>query len=88
MRKNSGEYLVSRAMCLMQFLKKILLFQEDGNSLSSKQYIPSRMKLGIALYYMAHYGDAIHFGVASGLSKATALKYLHQVAAHLFTANI
>ncbi len=38
------------------------------------------MKLGIALYYMAHGGDAMHLEAASGLSKATALKYVHQVA--------
>jgi hypothetical protein len=29
---------------------------------------------------MAHCGDAIHLEAASGLSKATALHYVHQVA--------
>ena len=49
-------------------------------SCNSEQNISARLKLGIAPYYMAHCGDAIHLEAASGLSKATALKYVHQVA--------
>ena len=56
-------------------------FLRDGNSRNKKQNIPSRLKLGIALYYMAHGGDAAHLESASGLTKATALKYVHRVAA-------
>ena len=52
----------------------------DSNSRKFEQNISARLKLGIALYYMAHGGDAIHLEAASGLSKATALKYVHQVA--------
>jgi hypothetical protein len=42
--------------------------------------IPAGLKLGVALYYMVHGGDAIHLEAASWLSKLTALKYLHEVA--------
>ena len=52
----------------------------DSNSCNSEQNISASLKLGIALYYMAHGGDAMHLEAASGLSKATALKYVHQVA--------
>ena len=56
-------------------------FLREGNSYNRQQNIPARMKLGIALYYMAHGGDAAHLECSSGLTKATALKYVHQVAA-------
>ena len=56
-------------------------FLREGNSYNRQQNIPARLKLGIALYYMAHGGDAAHLECASGLTKATALKYEHQVAA-------
>jgi hypothetical protein len=44
------------------------------------QLAQSRLKLGAALYYMAHGGHAFHLESASGLSKPTALKYVHEVA--------
>jgi hypothetical protein len=61
-------------------LGEISQFLTDSSSRNSQQNVSARLKLGIALYYMAHGGDAIHLEAASGLSKATALKYLHEVA--------
>ena len=61
-------------------LAEISPYLTDSNSRNSQQNISARLKLGIALYYMAHGGDAIHLEAASGLTKATALKYVHQVA--------
>ena len=61
-------------------LAELSPFLTDGRSRNSQQNIPARLKLGVALYYMAHGGDAIHLESASGLSKATALKYVHEVA--------
>jgi hypothetical protein len=55
-------------------------FLADSNSRNSQQNISASLKLGVALYHMAHGGDAIHLEAASGILKATALKYLHQVA--------
>ncbi len=52
----------------------------DSNSCNSEENISARLKLGNALYYMAHGGDAKHLEAASGLSKVTPLKYVHQVA--------
>ncbi len=49
-------------------------------SSNSQQNVSARIKLGAALYYMAHCENAIHLEAASGLSKAIALKYVHQVA--------
>jgi hypothetical protein len=60
-------------------LAEISPYLIDSNSRNSEQNISARLKLGIALYYMAHCGDAIHLEASSGLSKATALKYVHQV---------
>ena len=61
-------------------LEDLSLHLSDGGSYNTEQNIPASLKLGVALYYMAHGGDAIHLEAASGLSKATALKYLHRVA--------
>ena len=55
-------------------------FLHDGRSRNSQQNVPACLKLGVALYYMAHGGDAIHLEAASGLSKANALKYVHEAA--------
>ena len=55
-------------------------FLHDGRSRNSQQNVPACLKLGVSLYYMAHGGDAMHLESASGLSKATALKYVHEVA--------
>jgi hypothetical protein len=67
----------------------VLLLQTltDSNSRNSEheQNISAHLKLRIAPYYMTHCGDAIHLEAASGLSKATALKYVHQVAELIFT---
>ena len=53
---------------------------DNGSSRNHQQDIPAHLKLGVALYFMAHAGDAVHLEAASGLSKATALKYVHEVA--------
>ena len=64
-------------MVILDDLEPFLL---DGNSTNVQQNIIAPLKLAIALYYMAHGGDAAHLEMVSGLSKPTALKYLHQVA--------
>jgi hypothetical protein len=65
-------------------LAEILPYFTDSNSRNSQQNISARLnltlKLEIELCYIAHGVDAIHLEAASGLSKATALKYVHQVA--------
>ena len=66
-------------------LAELSPFLNDGTSRNHQQNIPARLKLGVALYYMAHGGDAIHLEAASGLSKATALKYVHEVAELIWT---
>ena len=58
-------------------LEDLSLHLSDGGSYNTEQNIPASLKLGVALYYMAHGGDAIHLEAAS---EATALKYLHRVA--------
>ena len=58
-------------------LEDLSLHLSDGGSHNTEQNIPASLKLGVALYYMAHGGDAIHLEAAS---EATALKYLHRVA--------
>ncbi len=68
-------------------LEELSPFLTDGRFRNSQQNIPACLKLGVALYCMAHCGDAIHLESASGLSKATALKYVHEgaelICAHL-----
>jgi hypothetical protein len=61
-------------------LEELHPFLMQGRSPNRRQNVSAELKLGVSLYYMAHGGDAIHLEAASGLSKATALKYLHQVA--------
>ncbi len=61
-------------------LGELLPFLSDGKSLNPQKNTPAHLKLVVALYYMAHGGDAVHLEAASGLSKATALKYVHEVA--------
>ena len=55
-------------------------FLDDGKSRNHRQNVPASLKLGVALYFFAHGGDAFHLEAASGLSKPTALRYVHQVA--------
>ena len=61
-------------------LAELSPFLNNGASRNSQQNTPASLKLGVALYFMAHGGDAIHLEAASGLSKSTALKYVHEVA--------
>ena len=55
-------------------------FLNDGMSRNHQQNVSASLKLGVALYCFAHGGDCFHLEAASGLSKPTALKYVHQVA--------
>ena len=41
-------------------LAELSPFLNDDTSRNHQQNIPARLKLGVALYYMAHGGDAIH----------------------------
>ncbi len=59
-------------------LQELSPYLQDGNSRNNQENLSARLKLGVALYYMAHGGDAIH--LEAGSAKATALKYVHQVA--------
>ncbi len=62
-------------------LAELSPFLSDDTSLNHQQNISACLKLGVVHYdYMAHCGDAIHLEAASGLFKATALKYVHEVA--------
>jgi hypothetical protein len=54
-------------------------FITDGKSKNSAQNVTAPVKLGIALYFMAHGMDGDVLGGAAGLERHTALKYLHQV---------
>ena len=54
-------------------------YLRNGRSRNRRQNVSAEMKLGIALYYMAHGGSGKHLSSASGLKKCTALKYLYQV---------
>jgi hypothetical protein len=56
-----------------------------GRSPNPSQNLAPEIKIGIALYFMAHGGDGVTLGHASGLKKSTALKYLHQVAGLIVT---
>ena len=51
-----------------------------GKSRNKSQNLCARMKIGVALYYFAHGGSGENFSSVSGLSKAVALKYVHQIA--------
>jgi hypothetical protein len=53
-------------------------FITDGKSKNSAQNVTAPVKLGIALYFMAHGMDGDVLGGAAGLERHTALKYLHQ----------
>ena len=55
-------------------------FLNDGMSRNHQQNVSASLKLGVALYCFAHGGDSFHLEAASGLSRPTALKYVHQVA--------
>ncbi len=70
-----------RRLVFEAVLEELSPFLTDSHSQNSQQNISACLKLGVALYYMAHGGNAIHLKAASGLSNATALKYVHQVAA-------
>ena len=54
---------------------------KDGRSRNGRQNVEARVKVGIALFYMAHGGDGISLGAISGLKNNSALKYLHEVSA-------
>ena len=55
-------------------------WMKSGTSRNRKQNLCARMKIGVALYYFAHGGTGHNLAKISGLSKGTALKYVHQVA--------
>ena len=61
-----------------EVLAELSPFLNDGTSRNSRHTlnIPAGLKLGVALYYMVHGGDAVHLEAASGLSESTALKYV------------
>ena len=61
-------------------LHELVPFLDDGKSRNHRQNVPASLKLGVALYFFAHGWDAFYLEAASGLSKPTALKYVHQVA--------
>jgi hypothetical protein len=52
---------------------------QDGFSRNRGQNVSAELKLGVALFYMAHGGGGMHLRKASGLSIATALKYVYDV---------
>ena len=52
---------------------------KDGRSRNGRKNVEARVKVGIALFYMAHGGDGISLGAMSGLKNNSALKYLHEV---------
>ena len=52
-------------------------FLSDGMSRNHHKTYQQVLKLGVALYCFAHSGDSFHLEAASGLSKPTALKYVH-----------
>ena len=56
----------------------------DGRSRNGCQNVEARVKVGIALVYMAYVGDGITLGAISGLKNNSALMYLHQVSAAIF----
>ena len=58
---------------------------KPGRSYNPSQNLSPDIKIGIALYYMAHGGDGVTLGHASGLRNSSALKYLHQVAELIVT---
>jgi hypothetical protein len=60
-------------------LRALSPFITDGKSRNSLQNVTAPVKLGIALYYMAHGMDGDVLGGAAGLERHTALKYLHEV---------
>ena len=60
---------------------------KHGKSRNPKKNVPAEMKIGIALYYMAHGGDGVNLGTVSDLTSSTALKYLHRTA-YLIVAHL
>jgi hypothetical protein len=64
-------------------LQALSPFIKDGKSRNSSQNVTAPVKLGIALYYMAHGMDGDVLGGAAGLEKRTASKYLHEVTCDL-----
>ena len=60
-------------------------FMKDGRSWNTRQIVTLEVKVSIALYFMAHGGNGITLGHASGLKNNTALKYLHQVSGLIAT---
>ena len=60
-------------------LNELHPFLQYGSSRNKRQNISAELKLGIALYYMAHGGCGRHLRSASGLTASTARKYVYQV---------
>ena len=58
---------------------------KDGRSRNGRQNVDARVKVGIALFYMAYGGDGISLGAMSGLKNNSDLKYLHQESAAIST---
>ena len=73
-----GMFRVSRPV-FSALLTDLGPYLRDGRSRNHKQNVSAELKLGIALYYMAHGGSGKHLSSASGLKKCTALKYLYLV---------